>query len=226
MKSMEKGLPWRRQGEKLGEVLGVGRPEPIRAAMGPLCAGLVVLAACSSGTKEGGTATLPSAAAATTTTTSDPWAVPSTITPAYVDRVLAELNHIDGNAFRDARAHNAVTPTYLADERAIRADDGEVALQEADLNKYIASRFAEVKPDPGDIMMTVTKILSAPPPCIFGAVAVNFSAVTSTPITYPPWFVALVPLAADALNPTHWALADDGFQTNGRAPDPVTACAH
>ncbi len=73
--------------------------------MGPLCAGLVVLAACSSGTKPGGTATVPTAAPTTTTTAAaDPWAVPATITPAYLDRVLAELDHIDGNAKRDARA--------------------------------------------------------------------------------------------------------------------------
>jgi hypothetical protein len=171
---------------------------------------------------------VPAAAATTasTTTTADPWAVPSTITAPYLDRVLAELNHIDGNAFRDARAHNAVTPTYVADERAIRADDAEVALQEADLGKYVASGFAAIRSNPGDIAMTVVRMLPAPAPCVIGAVSVDFSAVTSSPISYPPWFIALVPRAPDAANPTHWALADDGFQSDGASLNAATACAH
>jgi hypothetical protein len=194
--------------------------------MGPLCAGLVVLAACSSGTKEGGAATVPSAAAATTTTTSDPWAVPSTITPAYLDRVLAELNHIDGNAFRDARAHNAVTPTFITLERAIRAGAHELDFQTQEVRQEIAIGWKGIKDVPGDRRMTVTTSLPATPPCELSAVAVDFRAVTSgQPLSYPPWYVALVPATPSAENPTHWSLADDGFVQGGGQPVAGQACA-
>ena len=195
--------------------------------MGPLCVGLVVLAACSSGSKPGGSASVPAAAAtAASTTTADPWAVPSTITPAYLDRVLAELNHIDGNAFRDARAHNAVTPTYLADERTIRAGPHEVQLREDLVNKDISIHWSGVAAVPGDREMTVISVLSAPRPCVFAEVNVDFSPITvGPPQTYPPWYIALIPMAANNMNATHWALADDGFELGGGPPSPTHACA-
>jgi hypothetical protein len=190
--------------------------------MAPLCAGLVVLAACSSGTRPGGTATVP-AAAATASTTTDPWAVPSTITPAYLDRVLAELNHIDGNAFRDARAHNAVTATYVADERAIRAGAHELQLREDAIAKEVSIDWSGIADVPGDRKMTVTSILSSPETCIVAAVDIDLSGVTvGTPQKYPPWFVALVHATG---NTTHWALADDGFEQGGGTPSPSHACA-
>ena len=211
---------------KIGAVPGVGRPEPIRAAMGPLCVGLVVLAACSSGSKPGGSATVPSAAATAASTTADPWAIPSTITPAYLDRVLAELNHIDGNAFRDARAHNAVTQTYVADERAIRASPHEIQLREDLVNKDVAIHWAGVANVPGDRRMTATSILTEAAPCVLAAVSVDFAPITvGPPQKYPPWYVALVPRASTDINLTHWALADDGFEPNGEPPTPAHACA-
>ena len=212
---------------KIAAVPGVGRPEPIRAAMGPLCVGLVVLAACSSGSKPGGSASVPAAAAtAASTTTADPWAVPSTITPAYLDRVLAKLNHIDGEAFRDARAHNAVTPTYITDEESIRASPNEVQLREDLVNKDVAIHWAGVTNVPGDRRMTVMSILTAPRPCVLAAVSVDFAPITvGAPQKYPPWYVALVPRTSSDVNSTHWALADDGFEPGGGAPTPGHACA-
>jgi hypothetical protein len=195
--------------------------------MGPLCAGLMVLAACSSGSKPGGSATVPAAAAtAASTTTADPWAVPSTITPAYLDRVLAELNHIDGEAFRDARAHNAVTPTFTALEQAVRAGAHELDFQTTEVQQEIAIGWKGIRDVPGDRKMTVTIILPANSPCELSAVSVDFSAVTSgQPLSYPPWYVALVPAAPSSDNPTHWALADDGFVQGGGRPVATQACA-
>ena len=63
-----------------------------------------------------------------TTTTVDPWAVPAAITAAYVNRVLAELNHIDGDAIRSARAANALTPKFNELEMSIRATPQELQL--------------------------------------------------------------------------------------------------
>jgi hypothetical protein len=195
--------------------------------MGPLCVGLMVLAACSSGSKPGGSATVPAAAAtAASTTTADPWAVPATITPAYLDRVLAELNHIDGEAFRDARAHDAVTATYIADERAIRAGAHELQVSEELVTKDMSIHWEGVSANPGDRTMTVTAILAAPQPCVLAAVNVDFSSITTgPPQTYPPWYVALVPSTNSGVNSTHWLLVDDGFEPGGGPPSPSHACA-
>ena len=206
---------------------GCGRQEPFRAAIGPICAGLAVLAACSSGTRPGGTATVPTAPPTTTpTTTADPWAVPATITAPYVDRVLAELNHIDGTAFRDARAHNAVTAEFVSLEQQIRAGKQGVQLEEAAIGKEVQLQWVDIKAVPGDRRMSVESLLSAPRPCVLAAVAINLAPVTvGPPQIYPQWYVALVPRAPDEANPTHWALADDGFEPGGGRPEPAHACA-
>ena len=206
---------------------GCGRQEPFRAAIGPICAGLAVLAACSSGTRPGGTATVPSAPATTTpTTTADPWAVPATITAPYVDRVLAELNHIDGTAKRSARTAGVITSTFTLLESEIRAGKANLDLVTRDWQQNIDRQFAGIRATPGDRHTTVTKLLPAPLPCVLAAVAVDFSDVTvGEARKYPPWYVALVPTSSSADNPTHWSFADDGFEPNGGAPDPAHACS-
>jgi hypothetical protein len=219
---------------RLRTVPGCGRQEPFRAAIGPLCAGLAVVAACSTATKSGGTATVPpttptsspTTALPATAATTDPWAVPSTITPAYLDRVLAELDHIDGEAFRDARAHNAVTPRFIELERAIRAGDYNLRFEETAIKQEAGIGWSNIKAVPGDRKMTVESILSAPAACILAAVDIDFSPRTvGEPQHYPQWYVALVPSTANTFNPTHWSFADDGFEAHGSAPQPAHACA-
>ena len=206
---------------------GCGRPDSFRAAVGPICAGLAVLAACSPGTKPGGTATLQTAPPSTAaTTTTDPWAVPATITPAYLDRVLAELDHIDGDAKRDARKANSITPLFTQLEEAIRAGPADLVLVTRDWEANITDGFANIRTVPGDRKTEVLQILQAPPPCVLAAVSVDFSAVTAGPSrAYPPWFVALIPTSPSVLNPTGWQFADDGFEPGGVGPDPKRACA-
>ena len=74
--------------------------------------------------------------------------------------------------------------------------------------------------------MTVETLLPAVRPCVLASVAIDLTAVTvGAPQTYPQWYVALVPAAANDVNPTHWALADDGFESSGNAPQALQACA-
>jgi len=196
--------------------------------------GLAVLAACSTSTKSGGTATVapsapttaPTTAIPTTSTTADAWAVPATITPEYLNRVLAELDHIDGDAFRDARAHNAVTPRFIELEQAIRAGTHELDFQEREITQEIEKGWSKIRQVPGDRVITVEHILTAPAHCVLAAVAIDFSGVTvGAPLAYPQWYAALVPSDPSTINPTHWAFADDGFEPNGGAPTPEAACA-
>lgn len=162
----------------------------------------------------------------TTSSTSDPWAVPTTIDAAYLNRVLVELNHIDGDAFRDVRRAAAITPTFVRLETSIRADASEVQLNEKDWQSSITDGFRGIKPVPGDRRMEVIHILNSSPPCVLSAVTADFSGVTvGIPRAYPPWYVAVLPRVPTADNPTHWAFIYDGFEPSGSQPDPAKACA-
>ncbi len=116
--------------------------------------------------------------APTTTAAADPWAVPSTITPAYLDRVLAELDHIDGEAFRDARAHNAITARFIQLEQAIRAGQFNLHFEETAISQEVAIRWVNIKADPGDRRITIKSILASPQPCVLAAVDIDFTART------------------------------------------------
>ncbi len=171
----------------------VGRPAPVGAtALGAVRPGVVrrhttalcfacaasLAAACSpSIVRASGTASVPTGAPIpTTTTTADPWAVPAVINATYLNRVLAELNHIDGDAYRDARAMNAVTPRYLELERSIRADDAEVALVTKDLRNVIGQHWFNVRQVPGDRRMMVLATVPAAAPCVFAPVSMTSTA--------------------------------------------------
>jgi len=183
-------------------------------------AAIAVLPSCSNSTPAGGTATVPTAPP----TTTDPWAVPATITPDYINRVLAKLNQIDGDAKRDSRRTGQITTVFTANEAAIRADQHELELTTRDWQSSIDQHFAGIRAVPGDRAMKVLHFASTP--CILAAVTVDFSLVTDgPPRPYPPWYVGLVSRAPDAINPTHWVLVYDGFETNGSSPDPGSACA-
>jgi len=209
--------------------LRAARPRALRrrtTAPWLLCAASLVAACSPSIVRASGTATVPTGAPIpTTTTTADPWAVPAVIDATYLNRVLAQLDHIDGDAYRDARAMNAVTPRYLQLERSIRADDAEVALDVKNLRHDLAHNWANVRQAPGDRRTTVLKLIPAPAPCVFASVSLNLADYTINPVKYPTWSVALLPAAPTTVNPTHWVLAEDGFDFHGGIPSAASACA-
>ncbi len=191
-----------------------------------VCAASLVAACSPSIVRASGTATVPTGASIpTTTTTADPWAVPAVIDVAYLNRVLAELDHIDGDAYRDARAMNAVTPRYLELERSIRADDTEVALNTKILQAELGRNWANVRTPLGDRHTKVLKMISAPAPCIFATVTIDLDDYTVSPVKFPPWSIALLSASPTTDNPTHWVLAEDGFNPDGSTPSATSACA-
>ena len=177
------------------------------------------LPACSKSTSAGGTATLPTAPP----TTADPWAVPATITPDYVNRVLASLDHDEGQALRLARHDNALGPEFMAIEKSIRPSGHELQI-EVDLEtKSIAAGWPNTKLVPGDRRSTVQRLIKADHACIEAATAEDYSAVTAgTPSPYPQWYVGLIPSPVTGSNPTHWAYSYDGYESTGIVPS--SAC--
>jgi len=191
-----------------------------------VCAAALVAACSPSIVRASGTAAVPTGAPIpTTTTTADPWAVPAVIDATYLNRVLAELDHVDGDAHRDARLMSAVTPRYLELERSIRADDAEVALGTKVLQSDIQQHWFNVRQVPGDRHMRVRAIIPASPPCVFASVEMDLNDFTVKPVTYPPWSIALLPAPPSTTNPTHWVLVQDGFELDGSIPSATRACA-
>jgi hypothetical protein len=151
-----------------------------------------------------------SAAAPTTTVAPDPYAVPSVITPAYVDRVFVALNHINGDATRLLVTDRSVTRQVEADLRAIYNDP--LYQQEVEVAQESLTVLANARPNPGDAVTKVIRVISASPTCIFISASTDLSAVVIDPgpkIASEYWTLSPKQQGNDPLNlnPTPWALS-------------------
>lgn len=146
----------------------------------------------------------------TTTTAPDPAVVPPAIDASYVNAVLAQLNHVYGNAQRIEQATRLFPKSIPQDLRAIYGDPQyarelyifSTALQGQTLN--------HAKPVPGDRVTTVTSMQDASGSCIQIASMTDYSPVTiaaSAPLLLE---MVLRPKVAandpSNLNPTPWSI--------------------
>lgn len=146
----------------------------------------------------------------TSTTVPDPAVVPPAIDASYVNAVLAQLNHVYGNAQRIEQATRLLPKSIPQNLRAIYGDPQyahelyifSTALQGQTLN--------QAKPVPGDRITTVTSLQTASATCIQVASATDYSPVTIAPSA--PLLLELVlrpKLAVNdpgGLNPTPWSI--------------------
>jgi hypothetical protein len=193
-----------------------------RRALAAVSAALLVTigVGCSSGSANpGGTATV--------RTSVDPWAVPAVITVPYVNRVLAELNHIDGDAIRSARAANAITPKFQQLEMATSATPQEFQLVEQVWTKTKTNGWTNISPSPGDVVSTVLRLTDASASCVVAKVRENLQPEGPGGVGIAPqWWVALLPHPPSAINPTHWAFVFNGYETSPTPGGvPINACA-
>jgi hypothetical protein len=186
----------------------------------------VVLFAGACGGKEeplGPTATVPQA-----TTTTDPYAVPPVIDEAYVNRVLAGLDQVVGDAVR------SVVRTRLLDEevyyRLMAVSSGDAFQLKLDsLQRDLLGGMTGYPASPGNKVTRVTRLISIKISCIFAEVTKDFAALNSTGETnLSTEWVALVPLDptrdTHSYNPTHWVFVYDGLRADESAPpDPCAA---
>lgn len=166
-------------------------------------------------------------AAATTTTSTvpgpNPDVVPAVITPAYVNAVLADLNHVYGNATRALVATKAVTPAVREDLRAI-FNDPLFAQQLSEATQSLSGPIQNVRSDPGDGTITVRRLIRSSGTCIFVETETNLSTVLVRPSPSPVaeyYELDLKQKGIDPnhLNPTPWAFGYNvDFFTNAPAP--------
>jgi hypothetical protein len=174
------------------------------AGLGMAVVGVLLIAACSSGR--------PSSAPTTTATTApNPDVIPAVITPAYVDAVFRVLEHVDGNASRELIAAKAVTPQVLADIRAIYNDP--LYAQEVQIARQsLQGDLSNVRPSPGDVVVSVQRIIGMSPTCVLVETTSDFSAVvykSAPPSASEYWQLTPKQPSDDPsnLNGTPWALA-------------------
>ena len=190
--------------------------------------GLLLLAAC---TKGGTAAQTPGATvgtAAPTTTTTNPYAVPAVIDAAYVNRVLAGLDAVFGDAFRLLVSRRKVEIEILDRFTAVYGDRELLNLQLKVVQDNIMFDAAKLPPVPGDKHTTVDTVISSSSACIFASVDRDYSAFVGKPSPVGREWVALRPLSVgvdpNGYNGTNWAYVYEGFGPNHQPPG-TSPCA-
>jgi hypothetical protein len=194
---------------------------------------VLLLAALTAGCSSGGGAdatstgpTVPDTEATTTTApaAADPYAIPpdpAKIDAAYLDGVLAALNHVYGAAARKRITTGRFEQTDLIPLRALY-NDPEFAQQAEALAKTESPPADQLQSPIGDRRMTVKQILLAKQDCVALVVNYDFSAIRKDPPPVKDWYVTLEPHDPNTdpqhLNPTPWSFGYDG-------DTPVTSCA-
>jgi len=177
----------------------------------------LVLASCGSGGDLGPSATVPTAPPATAAP--DPFAVPDVIDEAYVNRVLAALDAALGDVVRLVLREKAVTPEAV--ERLGAIYEGVVLqLREASLRDDQRGGFAGYRTSPGNRATTTTDLINTGSACVFAAVEVDYSAVsTEIDEVQMQWIALRHRPSLGPGNPTPWVFIYDGFQQDLTEPE-------
>lgn len=189
---------------------------------------LMVLAACRKPAPADPETTVPTAPA-TTTTTAVSFAVPPTIDAAYIQKVMAALDHVEGDAVRRVLGEGRLDERFVKSLAAIYGPQaGDLAQQ--NWLKVAGGHFELLTSPPGDPATTVQRIVAAEPTCVVFAARRDFSAMFKKPDPPGPQrYIGLVPLPPernpDGENPTPWIMSFDGNFTDGAQPTAEEACS-
>lgn len=179
----------------------------------------LVVGACNGGGGGRSNDTLPPPPETTVTTAVD-YAVPAVIDAAYVEKVIAALDHVYGDAIRTLARERKITQDFL-DRLAAIYTPAEFKLAQDIWVRDVASGLQGLVPVPGDPKTVIRSVVRGDRTCLFAAVDRSFAATRTTPDRpTPPWYVALIPRtqASSPHNPTPWVISFDGFKDDGSQP--------
>lgn len=211
----------------------------MRARVAPLVVTAVtVLAfvggACSSADDDGAgptPATQPAPPTTTTTTQpADPYAIPEVIDEAYVNRVLAALDKIDGDVLRRVVANEGIDAEVPKMLRAIYNDPQYD--EELDGIRRVLSRGLEAfRRPPGNRRTIVARLVEARSDCVFFEARTDSSEVLKVVPPQPHDELELFTLrptneGADSsgINPTPWSVANAEVIDRGAVPPGRATC--
>ena len=161
---------------------------------------------------------------ATTTSTVVPVdQVPAVIDVAYVQRVIDALDRIEGAAVRElVRAREPNREFYEA-IRAIYLDPQFDRVQ-ASYGRSAAQEMVELKPDPGDPVTTIDRLISTTGDCVFAGATRDFGPILKEPPieerkkVYVGLGLKKPELDPARRNPTAWMIGLDGTTSSGEEP--------
>lgn len=194
-----------------------------------LIAALALAAGCNGKADGGPTTTVPSPSTSTTAP-ADPYAVPAVIDEAYVNRVLAALDQVEGDVVRSLIANRVPQIDDTARLRAIY-NDPQFRLELDGLIKSAKTDLSEYKTPPGNRRTRAGRLLTARPTCILLEAAKDFSEVVRTVPASSPDDVDIITLqptqpGADPndLNPTPWSISNTEIIKTGQSPEARAQC--
>jgi len=189
------------------------------AVVGVLMASVLAVACGDKTAPLGPTATVPQA-----TTTTDPYAIPSVIDEAYVNRVLAGLDRSVRDVTRMVVQQRTLPPDAVEQLKDIYVDGQLLQLVVDTYQRDILTGLEGVRSEPGNRKTTVTQLITAKQSCLFAKVHTDASEVTVTPRAGVEQWIALIPVKPMASNPTRWGFVYEGFTPELTAPeDPCDA---
>jgi len=168
-------------------------------------------------------ATVPSA-----TTTTNPYAVPAVIDAAYVNRVLAGLDAITGDAVRIVLQTRSIPREVYDRLRAIYSNDKWLQVDIDGLQSDMRNGFVTYRQSPGNQVTTVTQLITIKRECIFARVNRDYSAIGLNSSASDIQWIALTPLDPSrditGYNGTRWSFAYNGYTSNRTQPaDPCAS---
>ena len=144
---------------------------------------------------------------------------------ATVDRILAGLDGVMGDAQRTLMRERRITPAVTDRLQSIYV--GPELLNQLDAFRAdVGNGLVGIKDPPGNRVTTVSRLITVSPICIFVEVSRDYSPATAGAAPRPSQlYVVLVSKDEvddpQALNPTPWAMLYDGVQTDGTQPEDI-----
>ncbi len=140
----------------------------------------------------------------------NPDVIPAVITIPYVDAVFKVLNHINGDAVRTVIGAGSLTPSALADIKAIYAPP----LLTVELKVFavgLTQDRSNLRSPIGDRITTVRRLIYASNSCVFVETRTQLTNVEISPTAAPAseyWELVTKTSLQDPghLNPTPWSL--------------------
>ena len=196
---------------------------------------LTASAACSNGGADKGSAganptvateppTNPTVATAPAlTTTTNPYTVPAVIDVAYVNRVLAGLDAAMGDVLRIVMRTRTIPPEAYDRMKSVFHDNDRLQRAIDSFQQDLRSGMPGYKPEPGNKVSVVTRIITARANCIFTEVRRDYTAVSVSPLaSLTMQWIAIRPLDPTrdpkGYNTTRWAYIYEGFPADHSQP--------
>jgi len=191
---------------------------------------LVVLTACRDSSAGEARTTVPTRppTSSTTATTAVSYDVPAVIDAVYVEKVMAALDHVEGEAVRRAAAQGRLDETFVRTLASIYGPEAAELTQQV-WSAVAGNGFKMLARYPKDPRTKVLRMIVSERSCILAEIERDFSQVFTKPDPPSPRrFLALTPLPVDrnpgGQNPTPWTISFDGHFTDESEPGRGDAC--